>query len=84
MTSGIVEPFSTNTNHPSSREGIDGEGGSDTAAVEIDDAPALATGEDHAPVKGIAALRIEQAKTPQQIERIALSGEMSAQAPAGA
>ena len=39
------------------------EGGSDTAAIEIDDTPALATGEDHAPVEGIAALRIEQAET---------------------
>ena len=39
------------------------EGGSDTAAVEIDDTPALATGEDHAPVEGIAALPIEQAET---------------------
>ena len=32
-----------------------GEGGSDTAAVEIDNTPALATGEDHAPVEGITA-----------------------------
>src|SRR5262249_26905622 len=41
-----------------------GEGGSDTAAVEIDDTPALATREDHAPIEGIEALRIEQAETP--------------------
>src|SRR5882762_5710415 len=60
-----------------------GEGGSDTAAVEIDDAAALAAGEHDAPVEGIAALRIEQAETPQEIERIALSGEMPAQAAAG-
>src|SRR4030095_10272271 len=33
-----------------------GEGGSDTAAVEIDNTPALATWEDHTPVEGIAAM----------------------------
>ena len=33
-----------------------GEGGSDTAAVEVDDASALAAGEDDAPVEGIVAL----------------------------
>ena len=60
-----------------------GEGGSDTAAVEIDDAPALAAGEDDAPVEGIAALRVEQAETLQEIARIALSGEMPTQAPTG-
>ena len=38
--------------------------GSNTATVEIDDAPALAAREDDAPVEGIAALRIEQAETP--------------------
>ena len=32
------------------------EGGSDTAAVEIDNTPALATGEDDAPIEGIAAV----------------------------
>jgi len=40
-----------------------GEGGSDTAAVEIHDTPALATREDHAPIEGIAPLWIEQAET---------------------
>ena len=58
-----------------------GEGGSDTATVEIDDAPALAAREDDAPVESIAALRIEQAETPQELTRIALSREMTAQAP---
>ena len=33
-----------------------GEGGSDTAAVEVDDASALAAREDDAPVEGVAAL----------------------------
>ena len=40
-----------------------GEGGGDTAAVEIDDTPALATREDHAPIEGIVPLRIDQAET---------------------
>src|SRR5258707_187583 len=58
------------------------ENGSDTAAVEVDDTPALAAREDDAPVEGVAALRIEQAETPQEFARIALSGEMTAQGPA--
>ena len=41
-----------------------GEGCSDTAAVEIDDATALQAGEHDAPVERIAALHIEQAETP--------------------
>src|ERR1700741_158439 len=60
-----------------------GEGSSDTAAVKVDDASAQTAGEDDAPVEGIVALRIEQAKTPQEIERISLSGELPAQVPAG-
>ena len=60
-----------------------GEGGSDTAAVEVDDASALAAREDDAPVEGVAALWVEQAETLQEIARIALSREMSAQVPAG-
>ena len=60
-----------------------GEGGSDTAAVKIDDASAQTAGEDDAPVEGIVALRIEQAQTLQQIARLALSGEMATQVPAG-
>jgi len=60
-----------------------GEGGSDAAAVEVDDASALAAREDDAPVEGVAALWVEQAETLQEIARIALSREMSAQAPAG-
>ena len=60
-----------------------GKGGSDTATVEIDDASVLAAGEDDAPVKGVAALRVEQAETLQEIARIALSREMPTQAPTG-
>jgi hypothetical protein len=40
-----------------------GEGGSETAAVEVDDASALAAREDNAPVEGIMTLRVEQAET---------------------
>jgi hypothetical protein len=60
-----------------------GERRSHTAAIEIADTPTLTTKEDDAPVESIAALRIEQAETPKQIERITLSREMPAQAPAG-
>ena len=59
-----------------------GEGGSDTAAVEVDDASTLAAWDDDAPVEGVTALRVKQAETPQEIARIALSDEMTAQAPA--
>ena len=40
-----------------------GEGGNDSAAVEVDDASALAAREDNAPVEGIMTLRVEQAET---------------------
>lgn len=58
------------------------EGGSDTAAVEVDDVSALAAWEDDAPVESVAALWVEQAETLQEIEGIALNREMTAQAPA--
>ena len=45
------------------REESMGEGGSDTAAVEVDDTSALAAREDNAPVEGIMTLRVEQAET---------------------
>jgi len=57
-----------------------GEGGSDTAAVKVDDASALAAREDDAPVEGVAALWVEQAETLQEIARITLRREMTAQA----
>ena len=59
-----------------------GEGGADTAAVEVDDASVLAAGEDDALVEGVVALRVEQAEALQEIEGIALGREMTAQAPA--
>ena len=58
------------------------EGGTETAAVEVDQATVLATGENDAPIEGVASLRVEQADTPQEIERIAVLREMTAQAPA--
>ena len=60
-----------------------GKGGSGAAGVEVDDASALAAGEDDAPVESVAALWVEQAETLQEIARMALSGEMPAQACAG-
>src|SRR3984893_3989759 len=65
------------------REQSMGEGGSDTAAVEVDDASALAAREDDAPVEGVAALWVEQAETLHEVARLAFTREMSAQAPAG-
>ena len=59
-----------------------GEGSADTAAIEVHNLSVLAAREDNAPVEGVAALRIEQAETPQEFARIALSGEMTAQVPA--
>ena len=41
------------------KESMD-EGGSDTAAVEVDDAAVLAAGEDDAPVEGVTALGVEK------------------------
>ena len=60
-----------------------GEGDTGTAAVEVNDTSPSAAPEDDAPVKGVAALRVEQAKTLQEIARIALSREMPTQAPTG-
>src|SRR5690348_15883500 len=51
----------------------------DAAAVEIHDLAVLAAGEDHPPAEGVAALLIDQTGVEQQIERIALGGEMASQ-----
>ena len=61
-----------------------GKGGTNTPTVEVDDVFAMAQGEDDALVEGIRALRVEQTKLPEEIEAIALSGEMTAQLPPGA
>ena len=58
-------------------------GSDDTTTVEVDEASVLAAGEDDAPIEGVAALRVDEAETPLEIERITLSGEMTPQAPAG-
>ena len=60
-----------------------GKGIAQAAAVEVDNASAVTAGEDDATVEGVAALRVDQANLAKKIERIALSGEMPAQASAG-
>ena len=59
------------------------ESGTDTAAVQVDDAACLAAREHDPSVKGVAALRVEQTETSQEMERIALSREVTAQTRAG-
>ena len=49
-----------------------GEGGADTAAIEVDDGFAMAQWKDDALVEGIRALRVEQAKLPQRDRRNSL------------
>ena len=58
-------------------------GGIDAASVEVDNAPCLAARENDASVKGVAVLPVEQAETPQEIERMALRRQVTAQARAG-
>jgi hypothetical protein len=60
-----------------------GEEVTETTAVKVNNASALAAGEDDATVEGVATLGVEQANTPQEMERKAASREMKAQAPAG-
>ena len=59
------------------------DGCSDAAAVEVNHASTLTAGEDDAPVEGIVALPVEQTEMLQEIGRIALSGEIPAQASTG-
>jgi len=56
-----------------------GEGGADAAAVEVDDASAVAAGEDNTLAESIVALWSDEAESLQEIERIALNGEMATQ-----
>src|SRR5215469_14749451 len=60
-----------------------GEAGTNAAAVEVDDASVLVAGEDNAAVEGVVALRVNEAEPPQDLQRVALSGEMAPQIPAG-
>ena len=53
------------------------EGGADTAAVEVHHPPVLAAGEDHTPVEGIAALRVDETGALQRLQGVALVGEMT-------
>lgn len=54
-----------------------GEGGADTAAVEVDDASVLAAGKDDAPVEGIVALGVDEAEAREQLPGVALEQEMT-------
>lgn len=58
-------------------------GGADAASVEVDDVLALIQRKDDALIKSIGALRVDEAESAQQIERMTLRGEMSAQYSAG-
>jgi len=55
----------------------------ETAAIEVDDAPLLATREGDASIEGVATLGVDEAETPQKRERTALSRKMAAQVSAG-
>ena len=60
-----------------------GEGGADTAAIEIDHAALLVAREDDAPAKGVSALRVNQPRAQQQIQRITEIGQMTPQVATG-
>jgi hypothetical protein len=59
------------------------ESGADAATVEIDHATVLATGEDDAPAKGVAALMADQTRPQQQVQGIAQMDQMTSQIAAG-
>ncbi len=50
-----------------------GEGGVQTAAVEVDHTPLLVAGKNYSPVEGVVALRVNHADAPQQIEGMAFA-----------
>ena len=58
------------------------EGSADTAAVQVDDVAVPAAGEDDALEEGVVAFAVREAGALQQIERIALSEEVTPQVPA--
>ena len=57
--------------------------GADTAALQVRNLPLLAAREDHTPGEGIAALRVDQTIALQQLQGMALVGEMTPQIPPG-
>jgi len=57
-------------------------GGTDAAAIDVDNVFALTQGEDDALIESIRAVHVKQAGLPQQIEGITLCREMMAQTPA--
>src|ERR1700680_615727 len=60
-----------------------GEGGADTAAIEINYAALQVAREDDAPAKGVAALGVNQPRAQQQIQRITEIGQMTPQIATG-
>jgi hypothetical protein len=60
-----------------------GEGGTETATVEVDEVSILVAGEHHAPVESVLALPVDEAEALQEIESVAARHKMTPQAPAG-
>ena len=56
-----------------------GEGGADTAAIEVDDVALLAAREDHATAESVAALRVDQTGVEQPVEPVAVGHEVMTQ-----
>src|SRR5262249_39507538 len=65
------------------REESMGEGAASAAAVQVDNASALAAGEDDPLIEGVVALGVDEAGALQEIEGIALGEEVTPQASAG-
>ena len=59
------------------------EGGTNTAAVQVDNPASVTAGEDDAPAKSVASLPVDQAGVEQQIEWISPAGEVAPQVSAG-
>ena len=60
-----------------------GEGGADTAAIEVDDVALLTARKDHATAKSVAALGVDQSGVEQPIKPIAVGHEVMPQIATG-
>ena len=60
-----------------------GEGGTDAAAVEVDDVFAFSQGEDDALIESVGAVVVEQSGLPQQVKGITPCRQMTAQTSSG-
>jgi hypothetical protein len=58
-------------------------GGGDAPGIEVDDALAIAPGENNAPAEGLPPLSIHQTGWPQKLARIAQRGQVLPEIPAG-